>query len=78
MKLYHIHGSHDAGYEPDIDWFVTAETPKEALDLYKPYIEEEWGVTVEHAAVRLIADPSPFPHGVNNWVEPALEWSHDE
>lgn len=76
MKLYFITGDHDGGFEPNVDWFVTAETPEQAIDFYKPYIEEEWGVTVDRALVREIVDPSPWPVGVNNWVEPALtrEW----
>jgi hypothetical protein len=40
LKLYFITGDHLDGIEPNIDWFVSARSPEEAVELYIAYVRK--------------------------------------
>lgn len=79
LKLYFVTGDHLDGYEPNIDWFVSAASPEQAVELYIPYVREYMGLDedttdgefFETIRVREVPFIGVMPT-VIEWVDPIL------
>lgn len=80
LKVYFIAGDHLDGFEPNIDWFVTAGSPEHAVTLYIAYVREYMSLDDETAddeffeKIRVREVPAALlGPGVIEWTDPILE-----